>query len=334
MKISFIIPVYNAEKFLERCLKSIIAITNVDWECILVNDGSTDNSLNIINEYVNSDPKKFICISKSNGGVSSARNMGIDAATGDRIMFMDADDYFFPKANRLISKVLEKHSDKDQIMFNYAYVNDNGHIKPANYGDIKLLDYNRIIFKYGIMDFTIAHCCGQLFKTEIIKKFNIHFDESMRIGEDLCFTKEYIMNSHNIVMIRNPIYAYYQNQTSAMHKGYESDIYDTFKIIEKNNQLIDKIKASLNKQDFIYYNNDKFREIILIISRILKKSSRKEFVKKSRKYFEIDKIKDIVLKVSFKELSLRHKLSYFFVKNKMFTLFWVLVKLRTIIKVL
>jgi Glycosyltransferases involved in cell wall biogenesis len=92
MKISVIIPVYNASKYLKRCLDSIKNQTYSNWEAICVDDGSTDNSLDILNEYASKD-SRFKVIAKSNGGVSDARNVGMDNVTGDYVMYVDSDDF-------------------------------------------------------------------------------------------------------------------------------------------------------------------------------------------------------------------------------------------------
>ena len=93
MKFSIIVPVYNVEKYLEKCLESILNQTFKDFEAIIVNDGSTDNSQEIIDKYVNKDQKIFKSFKKENGGLSDARNFGIERAKGEYIVFLDSDDY-------------------------------------------------------------------------------------------------------------------------------------------------------------------------------------------------------------------------------------------------
>ena len=116
-KISIIIPVYNGEEFLKRCLDSIIVQTYQNWELIIVNDGSTDKTKDIIEEYIEKD-KRIVVINKDNSGVSDSRNIGIDYSTGDYITFVDADDFL--EKNMLLSIIELLNKEKyDVIRYNY-----------------------------------------------------------------------------------------------------------------------------------------------------------------------------------------------------------------------
>ena len=105
IKFSIIIPVYNVEKFLERCLKSICELKLEDKEIILINDGSTDNSLEILEKYIKIYPKNIKIISQKNQGVSKARNVGIENSIGEYILFIDSDDFIEPKQTEKILNV-------------------------------------------------------------------------------------------------------------------------------------------------------------------------------------------------------------------------------------
>ncbi len=110
--VSFIVPVYNAEKYLSRCIDSLLAQTYIDYEIILVDDGSSDQSNQICNEYRQKDKKRIRVIHKENGGVSSARNVGLKEAVGDFVAFIDADDYVFPDyLETLLQKATENGAD-------------------------------------------------------------------------------------------------------------------------------------------------------------------------------------------------------------------------------
>lgn len=126
-KISIIVPVYKVEQYLRRCLDSIVAQTFTDWECILIDDGSPDNSGVICDEYVAKD-NRFHVIHKENKGVSAARNAGLDAARGEWIGFVDSDDWIEPKTyeTALNSVVCE---NADVICFGVRFVNDRNEFK-------------------------------------------------------------------------------------------------------------------------------------------------------------------------------------------------------------
>ncbi|MBO5696399.1 MAG: glycosyltransferase family 2 protein, partial [Alphaproteobacteria bacterium] len=95
-KISVIIPIYNVEKYLRRCLDSVLNQTFTDWQAICVNDGSPDNCADILDEYAKKD-SRFIVVNKKNGGLSDARNVGMEHATGDYILYLDSDDFIHPQ---------------------------------------------------------------------------------------------------------------------------------------------------------------------------------------------------------------------------------------------
>ena len=124
-KITIVVPIYNAEKYLERCIKSILDQTYENLEIILVNDGSTDKSLEICEKFKAED-NRIIIINKENGGVSSARNKGIDAATGKFIIFIDADDYIEKEMFEVLEEDLFKNNvDISMCGFRTVYVNGN-----------------------------------------------------------------------------------------------------------------------------------------------------------------------------------------------------------------
>lgn len=119
-KISVIVPVYNMEKYLVRCLESIVNQTYPDLEIICVNDGSTDSSAKILETYASKD-KRIKLITKENGGLSSARNAGINAATGEFITFVDSDDWIQPDTYNIVSRYM---SDADMLIFGTNVVGD------------------------------------------------------------------------------------------------------------------------------------------------------------------------------------------------------------------
>ena len=122
-KISVIVPVYNVERYLRKCLDSIIAQTFSDWECICVDDGSPDNSGKILDEYAAKD-KRFVIIHKENGGVSSARNAGLDMARGEYITFCDSDDWI-EKETYEVAYMNAKKNNADIVTWQYQINDEN-----------------------------------------------------------------------------------------------------------------------------------------------------------------------------------------------------------------
>ena len=141
MKFSIIVPVYNSEKYLKLCIESILNQRNTDFELLLINDGSKDGSINIINEYVKND-KRVILINKENGGASSARNMGLDFAKGEMIVFIDSDDTVGP--NYLND--LEFQYDEEFVQCGVKIL-ENDYLKPIMIHDEIFLNYNAKFMK-------------------------------------------------------------------------------------------------------------------------------------------------------------------------------------------
>ena len=171
-KVSVIVPVYNTEKYLSRCINSILAQSFDDYEMILVDDGSTDNSGLFLDEYVNRDPRIRV-IHKENGGVSSARNVGIKKAVGEYIMFCDSDDYVDPDWCRVLYDTIGKNP-------NAFIVSDVLHIPQTGMAGLqrneecrsKEISYCQL-YKLGISAYTF----NKIYSANVIKRNNLLFDE-------------------------------------------------------------------------------------------------------------------------------------------------------------
>lgn len=181
--ISIIVPIYNVELYLEECIKSIINQTYKDIEVILINDGSTDKSGIICDEYAKIDDR-IVVSHKENGGVSSARNKGLDIAKGDYIAFVDPDDYIEPNMYEEMFGVI-KIFDVDIVSCNYRQIDENNRnsIFFKLDKDELFKDKNKLIeaiFKYKNFDMIIFN---KLYKSNIFK--NIRFPIGVNLGEDL-----------------------------------------------------------------------------------------------------------------------------------------------------
>lgn len=176
-RISVIVPVYNVEEYLERCLTSIVNQTYKDLEIICINDGSTDNSLEILKAFAQKDVR-IIIIDQPNQGLSSARNIGISRATGEYISFIDSDDYIDENTYTTITNQLS--NDIDMVSFGTTIFGEA--FTEKRRGDEK---YYRIKFsgvqkaKLSNMLKTNVAVWNKLFKTNIIRKYNILFPENV-----------------------------------------------------------------------------------------------------------------------------------------------------------
>lgn len=181
--ISVIIPIYNVEKYLPKCIESILNQTYTNLEIILINDGSTDNCKKICDNYAKID-SRIIAIHKKNGGVSSARNIGLDICKGNYISFIDPDDYINPNMyEKMINIAISKKIDI--VSCNYEKINSNGNTKsffhPEN--DELITDKNLLlekVFQYKNFDMVIFN---KLYKSYIFK--TTRFPLNVNLGEDL-----------------------------------------------------------------------------------------------------------------------------------------------------
>ena len=216
---SIIIPVYNVENELSRCIDSIINQTMHNFEVILVDDGSPDNCPKICDEYA--EKYDYITvIHKENGGVSSARNAGIKAANGKYIWFIDSDDYIEPNSIEVISSHL--NDDVDFLEFN---------VKTAISGKVENL--NDFIKQYQIGYILTAQPWDKIYKTSLIRENDIQFDVEEKIGEDQLFNLCYYKVIKNFVFISDSLYHYVYRATSAINSGVEKRATQPMKIYDK-----------------------------------------------------------------------------------------------------
>lgn len=207
-KISIVVPVYNGEKYIKECLDSLIAQTYKNIEIILIDDGSTDHSNTICDEYKNID-QRVIALHIENGGVSKARNIGIENSTGEYLMFVDSDDWLQDDAVEILVDTINQNSDLDYINSSYFNIAIDGMRKLCSVTD-RYIE----IKKDGIAQFCqenyrlFSTPWAKLYRRNIIKKYNLAFDEQVKYGEDFIFNMKYLMNCRLISLLDTPIYNY------------------------------------------------------------------------------------------------------------------------------
>lgn len=207
--LSIIIPLYNKEKYIIRCLNSIIEACDNYIEIIVVNDGSTDQSMTILSNYHHKD--KITVINKENGGVSSARNAGIHAAQGEWIMFMDADDSFIKGWAYKLEEYIKIYSSCNVLIANYTTIDENGcEIKNMNYkrdriifNPLKEIWYRRLYSRPG----------NTIIKRNIFSIIG-YYDESLSYNEDLEFSIR-LLSYYKAVVLPLRIMSYFKTNDSA-----------------------------------------------------------------------------------------------------------------------
>ena len=231
-KVTVIIPVYNSEKYIGKCIKSIIDQTYKNLDILVINDGSKDNSLSVIKSFTD---KRIRVIDKKNEGVSKTRNLGIKKSTGDYIMFVDNDDYLDKEC---IEEFVKSIKNNDIAIGGYKRVNDKKEM-------FRCVLKNTKWSKYIIMS-----PWAKLFKREFLINNNISF-LNHKIGEDIYFNLLAFSKTNKIVILSNCSYNWYYNVKSVsntVQKGLNSDI-DILKLVS---DLI-KIDGFLDDELNCYY---------------------------------------------------------------------------------
>lgn len=259
MKYSVIIPVYNAEDTLCRCVDSLVNQHRDDAEIILINDGSQDNSANICRDYADRYPAvKFI--DKENGGVSTARNRGLQEATGKYITFVDSDDWVAENYFSAIDTAYESF-DYDLVQFSRKYVNGE------KSGDELIPPFdsnnNTEIFRRLAEDMwkkRINTPNGKVFKRNIIEQNNIQFLQNLSVGEDRTFNIEYVLNINSFYVIEKTLYFTCLENEESLSRKKRDDLDEQIDIAEKQlKKLIDESSLSKEEKELflssIYFDN-------------------------------------------------------------------------------
>ena len=239
--ISIIVPIYNVEKYLSRCLDSILAQTFTDFEIIAIDDGSPDNCGKILDEYSQKD-KRIKVIHKENGGVSSARNAGLDEAMGEYIGFVDPDDYIScDMYEHLYNEA--KLGDYDIVQCNNYFVDNRGnekrfldHIKNTEYTDTD--DMICAFFDNNI------RCCAwnKIIRREVVE--GVRFLPELRIAEDTLFVHDCLKKAKSLKITDKYCYYYVVSNSSVIHSKINEKLFDNLKVLDilyeiyKNNEYV------------------------------------------------------------------------------------------------
>lgn len=264
MEISIVIPCYNEEANIERCIDSIKKQSHEDFEVILIDDGSTDKTANIIKKNIKDD-KRFKYYYKENGGVSSARNYGIKKATGFYITFVDSDDYVDSDFLKLLCEnITENDGDIAICYYNRIYDSNTKEMRFSN-------EFHDLI--------KFPAPWGKLYKSSLFVENNIYYPEG-KWYEDLGVFSKLLMLNPKISIVEKPLinYMYLQDSDSIMH-SYDNRIYQIYDIVEdceefaRENGLYEK---NIKEMEFIYIYH-------ILIGTIFRSSFLDDFNKKSIK---------------------------------------------------
>ena len=252
MKFSIIISTYNNKKLINKCIDSILSQTYNNYEIIVIDDGSTDNTYSYLKDkYKN----KIQLFKQKNSGVSSARNYGLSKVTGDYVIFVDSDDWIDNDSLEKINEICQ-NGDLDLIITNVKYTNGKKVYKPYQCKENNKVSKQALIEtiisleygekKYGNI-FGNCRCIGgKIYKTKIIKENNITFNNKISTFEDGIFNINFVKISKNIFVTNYSYYNYYQNINSVTHKKNNNNEEKILNIISELRNFEDE-KPDLNE---------------------------------------------------------------------------------------
>lgn len=247
---SIIVPVYNVEKYLPHCLNSILQQTVADFELLLVDDGSTDHSGQICDDYAKNDTRIQV-IHKQNEGVSKARNIALDKAQGKYICFVDSDDWI---ETSYLSTIMQQIEDYDILFFGCSFEYSDGNAQQLIFREQRthdilgkencMFNLRNNILKHNVFGYT----WNKVFRTNIIKTSQLRFQEQISYGEDELFTLAYCMYAQSIKIIPDILYHYLQRTGSLIHqKDTCTSAKQKYKVIS---QLIPLMKSDSLKKEW------------------------------------------------------------------------------------
>ena len=334
MKVSVVVPVYNVEKYIDCCMNSLLNQTYKPYEIILVDDGSTDNS-GVIAENYSKEYDYIKVIHKENAGLGFARNTGLDNATGDWVVFLDSDDYFDTNLLELLIENQKKYNadvvvggykkvDSDgNVLFEYSYENS---IYKNDEVQTKLLPrfLGSSPTKSDSMSMSVCNC---LFSLELIKKNNILFPSERKvISEDLFFNFDYYRSAKTVVLIKEVAYNY-RTILGSLTTTYRPDRFELCKSLYNemqkkidDNELGNEFKIRLMRSMFNYWRMCFAQE-----ERIVSKKKYKQIKRDVKKILCDDTTRKMIKLYPIQELGIKQKVFLYIVKYNMADVITVLI---------
>lgn len=259
IKVSIIIPIYNSECYLERCLDSILAQSFTEWECICVNDGSTDRSNLILERYRIKD-ERFKVIEQENAGASVARNNALSFVKGKYIVFVDSDDYIsYDYLQILYEKITNDNSDL--CCCGYYSIEREKIVKQH---DFPLDNQGRDYFLKCLFSGTGGTICSKIFSSQLIRTNEIKFNTDFSLCEDQLFSLEIMCNSNKITSVEYFGYYYERNNQYSLVKGANYEVWlAQLKLIEYMDSYMLKFSVEDELREFVLEN--KFKSVLYCI---------------------------------------------------------------------
>lgn len=276
-KVSIIVPFYGVEKYIDKCLNSLVSQTLKDIEIIMVNDETPDNSQDIVDKYLKKY-KNVVCYKKKNGGQGSARNLGLEKAKGKYIMYVDSDDYIdIHMCEKLYNKI-EENKDDIVICGNYEVNEDYEIIKEDScysYDDHNNLELNLLLSRPTVWN--------KIYRKDYLLKNNAQFRLKVWY-EDMDFTTKNVFNTKKISFLDEPLYYYLIRQGSTMNnKNLERNM-ELISAFEELNKTYKNNKKVINKIEYLCIYNMYICGNTRLITSANKLSDAKKYIKEFNNY--------------------------------------------------
>lgn len=342
IKVSFVVAIYNVEKYLEQCIESIIKQEFVNIEVILVNDGSTDNSLKICEKFRKKDSRIKI-INQENSGANVARNNGLNEATGEWVIFVDGDDYVEPKIITAVEELL--YDEMDIICFSNKVIKNFKEYSVKHkkdffmiegkkeFEEMQLATLNRLgNYRYNIKTLDSVSIWNKLYRKDFLNNNNIRFVPKMPKLQDLTFNLLVYEHANKAVFFDYCGYCYRLNESSVSRK-YQDDIIEKFVFING------WIKEFINNKDIrfeeAYYARLVTHLRTCSVLYLCNQKNKKAYWERQKIFLKLVKSVDYAQaleRTSIMGLPFKEKILTFFIKHKLFLGCCILNRLNELIK--
>lgn len=323
--VSVIIPAYNAEKYIIRCIDSVRNQTYDKLEIIIINDGSTDNTLHILRK-VEKEDKRIIIYNKENEGVSRARNIGLSIAKGRYVYFIDSDDYLDKTAiEKLYVAINDNNADMSICGFNVVYENEIKKVSFIRKRNVCVIDEYLIEMSKKLYSVYYGALWNKLYDASIIREHAIRFKEDVSYGEDMLFNIDCLKHTYKVGIIDECLYSYYQENECSLTKN--RDAWELWKFAKER---INKCMVFYEDMGMMQECSDDINtyiasEVIGPTYYIIKNKSKEEAVTVMRKIYDDTVIKKAVKHT--KSPTMVHRAARLCLKSGNYGLFYRLMKM-------
>lgn len=315
--LSIVIPVYNVALFLDECLASVVGQEFRNVEVICIDDGSTDNSSLILDEWRHRD-SRIMVVHQENKGSSEARNVGIRIARGEFITFVDSDDKVQPNIYTDTLSIMQEHQ-LDSLIYAFETFPD-GKVQTTGFPTGQVMDYHQLFTSFGSIQTRNSLCFSWrfIFRTSIIRERQLQFDREIRIGEDMIFNINAICYCSKIMVSDAPLYLYRKNNVnSLMTMKYKPDLESSYKRMYATKQA-QIMKYGLQNTEYTfdlasYTIQNYLKAFICNVYMNPTKTDRKAEIKR---IYSFDMIKDAFRTIGFRNSGLNWKEYLFFIAQK------------------